>query len=251
MKLTRPLVFFDVETTGTDPSKDRIVTFSALKTYPNGKTHYYDARFNPQIEMSLEVIAIHGIDNYLASTYPLFHAQAQPILNYFDGCDLAGFNCLNFDVPILWEELNRTGRKWDLTGVNIIDVGNIFKIKERRTLEAAVKFYCGKEHTGAHGSKADAAATSDVLEGQISWYADLQPLSVSDLAKFSKMDDRFDLAGKIVKDKDGDPTYSFGKSKGVKVRDDLSYAYWMMKSDFSQQTKSVLRQIVDDIEAFS
>lgn len=245
------MVFFDVETTGTDPAKDRIVTFSALKAYPNGKTHCMDLKFNPQVKMSPEVIEIHKITNEMAATYPLFHTQAQPILNYFDGCDLAGFNCLNFDVPILWEELNRAGLKWDLTGVAIIDVGNIFKIKERRTLEAAVKFYCGKEHTAAHGSKADTLATSDVLTGQLERYPDMMEMSVPDLDKFSKMDERFDLAGKIIKDKDGDPAYSFGKSKGVKVRDDLSYAYWMMKSDFSQQTKSVLRQIVDDIEAFS
>jgi DNA polymerase-3 subunit epsilon len=251
MKLTRPLVFFDVETTGVDPAKDRIVTFSALKIFVDGKSHCLNAEFNPGFAMKLEVIAIHKITNEQAALWPPFTTHAKAIWSYFQGCDLAGYNLLNFDVPILWEEFNRVGIKWDLTGVNIVDVGNIFKIKERRTLEAAVKFYCGREHSEAHGSRADAAATYAVLEGQLKRYADLSELPVSTLAQFSRMDERFDLAGKIVKDKDGDPCYAFGKSKGVKVRDDLSYAQWMLKSDFSEQTKMVLRGIIEDIQAWS
>ena len=251
MKLNRSLVFFDVETTGTNPAKDHIVTFAALKVYPNGKTHEFNAEFNPGVLMSSEVIAIHGITNEQVKTWPPFFQLASPIRNYFLGADIAGYNLLDFDVPILWEELHRAGIDWDLTGVNIVDACTIFRTKEERTLTAAVKFYCGRDHEGAHGSKADAAATADVLRAQLGRYPDLGQMSVAKLSDFCDWKKRFDLAGKIIADKDGDPSYSFGKSKGMKVRDDLGYGRWMLGADFSAQTKIVLRRIVEEIEMFA
>jgi len=250
MKLGIPLVFFDVETTGTNPAKDRILTFAALKVYPNGKNLVFNADCNPGVVMSDEVVAIHGITNEQASRWQPFKAIASPIRNYFDGCDLAGYNLLNFDIPILWEELHRAGIDWDLTGVNIVDACTIFRAKEERTLSAAVKFYCIREHEGAHGAMVDARATCNVLEAQLRRYPDLGGMTVSQLSEFCDWGKRFDLAGKIVQDKDGDPSYSFGKSKGMKVRDDLGYARWMLGADFSEQTKMVLRRIIEEIEVF-
>lgn len=247
MKLTRPLVCFDVESTGVDPAKDRIVTFSALKLFVDGKTHNLNAEFNPGFAMKPEVVAIHGVTNEQAALWPPFATHAKSIHEYLAGCDLAGFNLLNFDVPILWEEFYRCGIKWDLGSTDVIDAGNIFKIKEPRTLSDAMKFYCGVEHKDAHDAKADVHATLAVLEGQRMKYRDLWPMTTPELARFSHMDKRFDLAGKIVADKDSDPSYAFGKSKGVKVRDDLGYADWMLKSDFSEQTKMVLREIIKEI----
>lgn len=245
MKLVRPLVVFDVETTGTDVAKDRIVSWAAMKVYPDGKQHVFETLyFDPGIPISQEAIDTHGITNEKAAEGVPFEWEAQSILNYFDGCDLAGFNLLNFDIPILWEEFNRAGIKWDLNGISVIDAGNIFKIKERRTLEAAVKFYCGKDHSEAHDAKGDVVATFEVLMGQLSRYSDLGEMQIPDLAKACKMNDRFDLAGKIIADKDGDPSYAFGKCKGVKVKKDPSYAKWMLTADFSEQTKMVIRALI-------
>lgn len=251
MKLTRPLVFFDVESTGVDPAKDRIVTLSALKVYPNEKTHSLNAEFNPGFPMTPEVIAIHGITNEQTALWPPFATHAKTIWYYMLDCDLGGFNLLNFDIPILWEEFWRCGIEWEVGQSHVIDVGNIFKIKEPRTLAAAMKFYCGVDHSEAHDAKADTIATKLVLDGQLKRYPDIAEFDVPKLAEFSRMNERFDLAGKIIKDKDGDPSYAFGKCKGIKVRDDQSYAKWMLGADFSEQTKIVLRGILKEIEEWS
>lgn len=247
MKLTRPLLFFDVESTGVDPAKDKIVTISMLKQQPDGSFKILSAEFNPGFEMKPEVIAIHGITNEMTALWPPFSTHAKAIHEHFKGCDLCGYNLLNFDIPILWEEFYRCGIEWDLSGVHIVDAGNIFKIKEPRTLSAAMKFYCGADHQDAHSAKADVLATQLVLKGQLQRYPDLDAMDLPTLAASSKMDDRIDLAGKLVRDKDGDAVYAFGKSKGVKVRDDLGYADWMLKSDFSQQTKIALRAVIKEI----
>lgn len=247
MKLSRPIVFFDLEGTGTDVAKDKIVSVAAVKMAPNSMMRQkIEARINPGVAMSEEVMAIHGITNEMVASAHKFDHYAQPIHEFMIGCDLAGFNLFNYDIPLLWEELYRCGIEWNLSGVNVIDAGNIFKKKEERTLSAAVKFYCGREHDGAHEALADVHATIDVLEAQMNRYPDMKAMDVGAVAEFSKFDNRVDLAGKIVRDANGDPVYNIGKSKGVKVKDDLGFAYWMLGRDFTANTKSTLQKIIDD-----
>lgn len=248
--LERPLVFIDIEGTGPDPAKDRIVSLSTIVIGPNNDTTAYAGgtwMFNPGIKMSDEVIAIHGISNATAELETPFAESALAFSERLSGVDFAGFNLLNYDVPILWEEFHRAGITWDLAGVRIIDVGNIFKKKEERTLSAAVKFYFGREHTGAHSSSGDAMATAEVMAAQLSRYPELSEMSIEELSEYSQFGKRFDLAGKIIVDAEGFPVYNIGKSKGVRVKDDQSFGWWMLGKDFSEQTKIVLREYLETI----
>lgn len=251
----RPIVFFDIEATGTDVAQDRIVTLAAVKMPDLGpqvlsSLEQLAVVANPGFPMSDEVVAVHGITNERAAQFPPFGDSAERVMEFFKGCDLAGFNLLNFDVPILWEELYRNGHELDLSGVRIIDAGNIFKKKEERTLAAAVRFYTGGEHTGAHDALADVEATINVLVAQRMQYPDLGEMDLDALAKFSRMEDRdgerVDLVGKIVRRKsDGVPVYNFGKAKGVPVTDDPGFGWWMLRQSFvTAETKSVVRRLL-------
>lgn len=237
----KPIRFIDCETTGVDVLKDRIVSLAVMEV---DSEQSWDWMFNPCVEMRPEVIAIHGITNEHAKMRMTFSELAPDIFPVLDGCDLAGFNLLNFDVPILWEEFHRCSIDWDLRGIHIIDVGNIFKKKEERTLSAAVKFYLGRDHDGAHGARADTRATIEVLDAQMTRYPDLTFLNVPALARFSRFEDRVDLAGKIVIGPDGDPIYNIGKAKGVKVLDDPGFGRWMLQREFSDNTKQAVRDIL-------
>lgn len=245
IKLTRPILCLDVETTGVDVALDRITSLAMIKTsHDGGRRDGWTALLNPEREIPPEVVELTGITNEAAKQQKPFRDVAKEVMAFLTGCDLIGYNLIQFDVPILYEEFARAGLDWNLDGVSIVDCGTIFKKKEQRTLTAAVKFYTGAEHEGAHDALADVDATLKVLDGQLERYQDLSVMSVEDLAKFSKMDDRCDLAGKIVM-KDGHPVYNIGKSKGVRVTDDISFAYWMMGKDFSKNTKAVLQKILD------
>ena len=243
----RPLCLIDIEGSGLDVAKDRIVSL-AIRRITTSSDESFDFRCNPGIQMSDEVIAVHGITNEIAAKYHPFTDCASEVFDLLAGSDLAGFNLLNYDIPILWEELNRCGIQWSLDGVRVIDAGNIFKKKEERTLSAAVQFYCERTHEGAHDAAADVDATADVINSQLARYADLRQMSLAELDAFSRFDDRIDLAGKIVKGKDGRPTYAIGKVRGVAVEDDPSFADWMLSKDFSANTKMVLRKVLKDIE---
>lgn len=247
MKLTRPLAFIDAEThvpgLQPDPAADRIISFAILRVETNGKESSYEWLLNPGCPISPGATKIHGITDEMVRDCPSFKQRASHIMGHINGCDLAGFCCRDYDVPLLWEEFYRAGIKWDLTGVNIIDAGIIFRVKEERTLTAAMKFYCGKDHAGAHGAKADVAASRDVLWHQLVRYPDLGDMNPGSLS--AHLDDgRIDLAGKIVKGPDGRPTYAIGKAKGVAVVDDPGFGHWMLKNNFSEQTKQVLRSIL-------
>ena len=247
-KIGSDLCIFDVECTGLDVAKDRVVSLSVAKLGTSGQS-MFDFFVNPGIPMSEEVIAVHGITNEEAAEWEPFERQVAQIWEVIRDCDLAGFNLLNYDIPILWEEFYRCGIVWELSGIRIIDVGNIFKKKEERTLSAAVQFYLGREHEGAHNAQDDVTATLEVLNAQLERYADLRSLSLEELATFSLFDERLDLAGKIVKGKDGRPTYNIGKARGTAVEDDLGFGYWMLGKDFSANTKSVLRGILQQVES--
>jgi len=240
---TRPLLFFDVESTGLEKAKDRIVSLAAWRS---GVRNYW--LFNPGFQMSDEVIAIHGLTNEMVEGKPLFQSHAAEIHRFFAGCDLVGYNLINFDVPILWEEFHRAGIEWDLTGVAIIDPANIFRKKEPRDLTGALRFYCGEERKDAHDARADVDATDKVLVGQMIAYPDLQAMSRAELAAFCRMEDRLDLDGRLQRNKQGDAVYGFGKSKGVRLADDPGFGEWMLRQDFiTAQTKIVLRRLLSEI----
>lgn len=243
----RPLCVFDIEGTGTNPASDRIVTL-AIQKIDGRVTSTFGYECNPGVQMSDEVIAIHGITNEAVAAWAPFKRWAQEIFMVIKGCDLLGFNLFNYDIPLLWEELNRCGIEWPLDGVRVIDAGNVFKKKEERSLPAAVQFYLNHEHEGAHDAHADVSATLDVLNAQLDRYPDLRAMSLDDLATFSRFDERIDLAGKIVKGADGRPTYTIGKVRGIAVEDDPGFAYWMLGKDFSANTKMVLRKILNEFE---
>lgn len=239
----KPIVFFDIEATGVDPAKDRIVQIAAKEFFDGGSANFF-RNVNPCMPIPKEASDIHGITDEMAAGYPAFNEFAKELHEFMLGFDLGGFNLLNFDVPLLWEEFFRCGIRWDLAGVNIVDVGNIFKKMEERTLSAAVKFYIGEEPEGAHNADVDAFNTWRVFNAQLMRYKDLKQLGIEELAKFSRFDERADLAGKIVYNAAGVPCYNIGKAKGTPVLDDTGFGMWMLNKDFTQNTKEVLRGIL-------
>jgi DNA polymerase III subunit epsilon len=250
MKLTRPLVILDIEATGVEVSRDRIVTLYCLKVVPGGIEFELDIKCNPGIQMTEEVIAIHGITNEMVKNWPPFEEYARNVLDFINGCDICGFNAASFDAPMLFEEFLRAGLEWNLEGISIVDPGTIFKKKEERSLTAAVKFYCKRTHDGAHGAKADVLATRDVLYAQLNRYEDLADMGVVELGKYSMTDkdgnERVDLNGTIVRNKEGVPVFNTKRNKGVPVTSDTGYASWIIRSDFPTQTKRTICKILDE-----
>lgn len=251
MKLTRSLVTFDVESTGLDVATDRIISLALSIERPgsNKPPQEHSWKFNPGRTLDPKIVELTGITDEELAECPAFDGDLATFIHgALIGVDLMGFNLINFDVPILWEEFNRAGINWDLEGINIIDVGNIYKKKEPRTLSAALNYYCNEELTDAHEAMADVRATAKVARRQLFKYQDLLSMTTEELAEFSHMDDRVDLAGKIVRNDDGVPCYNIGKSKGVPVKDDPGFGYWMLSKDFSEQTKAVLQRILNEPE---
>lgn len=245
LTLTKPLAFFDIEATGTDVAKDRICSISFYKLIPNESPEIKSRLINPGMQMSDEVIAIHGITNEMVANQPNFSLIAKGLYNFLSGCDLAGFNSNNFDIPILVEEFLRVGIDFPDKGTRFIDVGNIMKKKEERSLSAAVKFYLGEDMQNAHNAEADTLATFRVFEAQMVRYG--LPDNIDELAKFSAFDNRVDFAGKIIKDDKGEYRYNFGPHKGELVMSDLGFAEWMLMKDFSRNTKKVVMDILKEL----
>ncbi len=245
LTLFRPLASIDVESTGLSITQDRIVSLAIVIRAPNlADVFEKNFLFNPGFEMKQEVIDLHGITNEMVKDAPKFEEKADEILSLLDDCDLVGYNLNRFDIPILHEHFARCGKDWDVRAVNVIDVGSLFQIREPRTLEAAVKKYCGREHIGAHDALNDAKETLAVLDGMRAHYADLSD-DVHELAKATVREEAFDLAGKIIKGKDGRPAYSFGeRTRGVAVEDDPGFGRWMLGKDFPADTCRVIREIL-------
>lgn len=246
LNLERPLIFFDLETTGTNVTHDRIVELSYIKIYPDGREEKKSRRINPGIPIPAAATAVHHITDEDVKNEPTFKNIAKSLNEIFEGCDIAGFNSNKFDVPLLMEEFGRCGVNFDVTGRHFIDVQNIFHKMEQRTLVAAYRFYCGKELEGAHSALADTEATYEVLKEQIKKYADLEN-NVAALAKFSSTGRNLDLAARIVLDDQDRPVFNFGKHKGKTVEEVLkkepSFYDWMMQGDFPKNTKDVLSQL--------
>ncbi len=243
LNLTRPIIFFDLETTGTNVTNDRIVELSYVKVYPDGKEERKTRRLNPEMPIPAEATAVHHITNEDVKDELTFKSIAKNLNDIFEGCDIAGFNSNKFDVPMLVQEFSRCGIRFDLTGRRLIDVQTIFHKMEQRTLVAAYKFYCGKDLEGAHSALADTDATYEVLKSQLDRYPELKN-DMDFLAEFSSQSNNLDLAGRIVKNAQGVPVMNFGKFKGVPVKDVLSkepgYYDWMLQGDFPQNTKDVM-----------
>ena len=216
LQLTKPICFFDLETTGTNVAKDRIVEISILKIYPNGNKESKTWLVNPEIPIPPEVEAIHGISNEKVANEPTFKELSKEIYTMIKDSDLAGFNSDRFDIPLLAEEMLRAGVDFDMKNMVSVDVQTIFHKMEKRTLEAAYKFYCDKNLTDAHSAEADTEATYEVLLAQLQRYPELEN-NVKKLAEFSTHRKFADFAGFLGYDEDGDTIFSFGKHKGKKV----------------------------------
>lgn len=246
LKLKRPLVILDLETTGVSIAADRIVEFSALKVTPGGSEEWLTMRLNPGIPISSEATRVHGITDADVAGEPHFKDVARKIASFLEGCDLAGFNSMKFDIPILCEEFLRINVDFDPARHKYVDVQVIFHKKEQRTLSAAYKFYCDKNLDNAHNASADTAATYEILKAQLDRYPDLEN-DVDKLAAYSAFNNNADLAGRIVFNEQGTEVFNFGKHKGKPVelvfKEEPSYYSWMMNGDFPLNTKQVLTAI--------
>jgi DNA polymerase-3 subunit epsilon len=239
----RPLAILDTETTGTNPATDRIIEIAIVRVTPSGTVSRFATLVNPDCPIPAEATAIHGITDEDVKGAPRFFAIAARALELLSGADLLGFCSAGFDIPLLWEEFFRTGVVWKIDG-HILDAGSIFKKKQERTLAAALFFYCGQKHDDAHSALDDVEATLKVFEAQLFVYPDLREMTRAQLAEFCKFDDRIDLAGKLIRDKDGDPCFGIGEQKGKKIWEDLGFARWMLGKDFPEETKMHLRRIL-------
>ncbi|CAM4189090.1 3'-5' exonuclease [Zobellia roscoffensis] len=246
LNLTRPICFFDLETTGTNVAKDRIVEISVLKVYPNGNKESKTWLVNPEMEIPEEVVAIHGISNEKVANEPTFKDLSKTVYAMIKDCDLGGFNSDRFDIPLLAEEMLRAELDFDMKSMVSIDVQTIFHKMEKRTLVAAYKFYCDKDLTDAHSAEADTLATYEVLLSQLDKYPELEN-NVKKLAEFSTHRQFADFAGFLGYDEDGVEVFAFGKHKGRKVLDVLEkepgYFGWILNADFPLYTKKVLTQV--------
>ena len=246
LNLRNPLVFFDLETTGINIVKDRIVEISYVKVFPNGKEETKTRRINPGMPIPPESTAIHGITDEDVKDCPTFKEIAKSLATQIEGCDLAGYNSNRFDIPMLAEEFLRAGVDIDLNRRKFIDVQTIFHKMEQRTLSAAYKFYCDKDLNDAHAAEADTRATYEVLKAQLDRYPQLKN-DMAALADFTSYTRNVDLAGRIVYNDQGVEVFNFGKYKGRSVAEvfkvDTGYYGWMMQGEFPLNTKNVITNI--------
>ena len=247
LNLKNPLVFFDLETTGTNINSDRIVEICYLKVYPNGNEESKTMRINPEMHIPEASSAVHGIYDADVADCPTFKEVAKNIANDIEGCDLAGFNSNRFDIPLLAEEFLRVGVDIDMMKRKFIDVQVIFHKLEQRTLSAAYKFYCNKNLEDAHTAEADTRATYEVLKAQLDRYPDVLENDMKFLADYSSYNKNVDFAGRIVYNEQGVEVFNFGKYKGMSVAEilkkDIGYFGWLMQVDFTLNTKNVLTKI--------
>lgn len=246
LNLAKPICFFDLETTGVNITKDRIVEIAILKVFPNGKEENKTWLVNPTIPIPKEVTAIHGISDDDVADKPTFKEIAKDVYNLIKDSDLGGFNSNRFDIPLLAEEMLRAEVDFDMKNRLAVDVQTIFHKMEQRTLSAAYKFYCEKNLDDAHSAEADTLATYEVLKAQIAKYDDLEN-DTKFLAEFSSRKQFADFAGFIAYNKKGEECFSFGKHKGKLVTEVLEqepgYFGWLLNADFPLYTKKVLTAI--------
>ena len=259
LNLTKPIAFFDLETTGIKVATDRIVEICILRLNVDGSTLIKTLRINPGIPIPPEVTAIHGITDEDVRDCPAFKQVAHELAQFLENCDLAGYNSNHFDIPLLAEEFLRADIDFDLKGRRFVDVQNIFHKMEPRNLYAAYKFYCAKELVNAHSAEADTIATYEILKSQLDRYAEVefkdrkgnvtQPVinDIKALSDFSWATKAVDLIGHIVYNEKNIEVFNFGKHKGKAVaqvlKDEPSYYDWMMRGEFPLSTKKVLTRL--------
>lgn len=246
LSLKKPIIIFDLETTGLSITGDRIVEMSIIKINTNGAEEEYTFRFNPEMPISAEARSVHHISDEDVKDKPTFKSRARDIARIFEGCDIAGFGSNRFDIPMLSEEFARVGVDFDFHKARFVDVQTIFHKREQRTLTAAYKFYCGKNLEDAHSAFADTKATYEVLKAQLDRYEDL-PNDIEKLSAYSSQNRNVDLLGRIVYNEQGVETINFGKHKGKTVLEvfntDPGYFSWILQGDFPQDTKNVFTRI--------
>ena len=247
LNLKKPIIFFDLETTGVNISHDRIIELSYIKVYPNGTEEEKSMRINPEMSIPAESTAIHHITDEDVADKPTFKQIAKELAKVFEGCDIAGYNSNRFDIPLLMEEFLRAGINIELSRQKFVDVQTIFHKMEQRTLSAAYKFYCNGDLENAHSANADTLATYEVLKAQLDRYPNLKN-DVEFLSNFSSFNKNVDLMGRIVYNEQGVEVFNFGKYKGVSVKEvferrDPSYYAWMMNADIALYTKRVITKI--------
>lgn len=247
LKLKKPLVVFDLETTGINVTQDRIIEISYIKILPNGNEESKMMRINPERHIPEASSKIHGITDEDVKDSPTFKEVAQGLANDFAGCDFAGYNSNHFDIPMLVEEMLRAGVDFDIHKAKRVDVQNIFHKMEQRTLVAAYKFYCHKDLVDAHSSLADTTATYEVLKAQLDRYSDTLKNDIDFLSDFSRMNNNVDLAGRMIYNDQKEIVFNFGKYKGQSVihtlHQDPGYYSWILQGDFPRETKAVLTRI--------
>lgn len=247
LNLKSPIVFFDLETTGTNINFDRIVEICYLKVYPNGNEETKTLRINPEMHIPEQASAVHGIYDDDVKDCPTFKEVAKKIASDIEGCDLAGFNSNRFDIPVLAEEFLRAGVDIDLMKHKFVDVQVIYHKLEQRTLSAAYQFYCGKNLEDAHTAEADTRATYEVLKAQLDKYSDVLENDIAFLSQYSSFTKNVDFAGRIVYNDNGVEVFNFGKYKGIPVvevlQKDPGYYSWILQGDFTLNTKNVLTKI--------
>lgn len=244
----RPLVFFDLETTGNDRNKDRIIEFSFIKVEPGSGNHdvILEDRVDPQMPISPQATQVHGIKDKDVSICLAFRFHAGKIMGFLEGCDLVGFGILLFDIPVLFNEFQRAGLYWDYTAHRLIDSCNIYKRQTPRDLSSAVRFYLNKEHEGAHGATADALAVRKLFFTQLLWHQEL-PNDPASLALYSNHDKPIvDISGKFTTNDQGEILLNFGPHRGAKASDHIDFLYWILQKDFPKDVKTIAEKIIDE-----
>ena len=250
LRLDRPLVVFDIESTGTTPRKDRIIELAAVKLMPDGTEISKCWLMNPGVKIPPETTKIHGITDEIVKDCPTFADKADEIFAFFEGCDLSGFNADRFDIPCLEEEFARVGKNFAPSSRRHVDVQRIYHRMEPRDLSAAVRFYLGRDHAGAHGAEADARATLEVLKAQMEKYPEL-PQTVGEMDEYLVPHDPMnaDRYG-MLRWKDGELTINFGKKKGESLRklmlNEPNYLRWIVKGDFDTEVKAIVRDLMEN-----
>jgi len=251
IKLDRPIVFFDIESTGTSPRSDRIIELCIIKFTPDKQQSTHTYRINPQRPIPSDSIEIHGITDEDVADCPPFPKLAQEIADVLEGCDLAGYNIVRFDIPMLQEEFKRAGVYFEVESRRILDVQRIYHRMEPRDLSAALRFYCNEEHVDAHGAEADVVATIKVFEGQLKRYPNL-PQDMNELDDFCnpRNPNWVDKTGRLRWDK-GAVVINFGQKKDTALKylieNDKGYIKWILRSDFPADTRKIVEDACDGI----
>jgi len=239
----KPIITLDTETTGTDVAIDRVIQLACMKVSFDGTaTVTKNILINPGIPIPKQATEIHGITDEKVAGLPGFSQYAKALFEFLKDSDYAGFNLIQFDVPILSEEFARCGIEWPLPGTKYYDAFHVFREKQKRDLAAALFFYCGVAHSEAHDAMGDVKATWEVIKAQMDWYDDIRDFP--EYAKFCENPKALDLAGKIVLNDEGIAVFSFGKNEGLSVKGNRRYAEWMLTANFSTNTKNIIRTLL-------